>query len=423
MEAVVHVEPRDAARRSDVGPAASNVGEDHGGPPEPLGQVAGDQADDPQVPLLSEDAEQALPFELVLADQAPGLADALPLELLAPLVELVQLLRQGPPLLLVPGAQQVEGEVRLLQAAGDVEARPQVEGDRRAVHPPLGTAGGDAQLLQAGPGAALDGLETAAHEHPVLVEEGDEVGHRSQGDEVEQVVEVAPALAGLEEGLAQPLHDLEGDPHAGQALEGVAAVPAVGVDDAVRRGQLLVLPVVVDDDHVEVLVPGELEGLEGGDAVVDGHHQVGAEAEGLDHARRLEAVAVGVAVGQEGMDPGVDPLEEVEEQGRAADAVDVVVPVDDDRLVPAQGALDALGAAVQVGEQIRAVQPFRTHVEVGEAESAAGEEGVQKGAVFPLVGQAPHRVGTQVDLCDRGRRKESLVRHATGALRGGVARI
>ena len=84
------------------------------------------------------------------------------------------------------------------------------------------------------------------HEEPILAEQGHDVGHRTQADEVEETVFVS-----FRQTLApgEGSHELEGHADAGEGLEGIGALRPPGVERG-GRGQLLGRAVMVGDDDL-----------------------------------------------------------------------------------------------------------------------------------------------------------------------------
>ena len=373
-DAIVDIICRDAARRAHVDAIAQDVGEDHGGSVKRLGQIAGNESDDSKVPLLPQHTDQPFPFQHVVGDQSLCLPHALLLHLLPLAIEPVQLLGESSTLFGILRAQQGQGDVRFLQAAGNIESGAEKERQCRCVHGPPVAARHDAQFLQSRSFGALHNLQAIAHEHTILLQQGNHVGHRAEGDEIEQIIQVpAPVIAG-DQRLTETLHDLEGDANARQPLEGVAAIPAIRIDDAVCRGQILVLSMVVDDDHVDPTLARQMQSFECRNAIVDSDDEAGTKGNGFVHTRGLEAIAVDMAVRQEKMAPSPDVLQKIEHQGGAAHTVDVVIAVYDDRFVPTHGTLDALGAALQIREQFRRVQGRRQARPASGHGSATGHQ-------------------------------------------------
>ena len=139
----------------------------------------------------------------------------------------------------------------------------------------------------------------------------------------------------LDEGVGE----LEGRSRSRQQLEIRQFRIDLGVDDGQRVGQFGSRFVVVGDDDVDAHFPGPLHRVAAGDAAVHGdQHAAGAEGlQRLVQRLRREAVAVVEAVGDERIHHGSVAPEHPGQQGAGGDAVGVVVPVDEDRLVGGDG--------------------------------------------------------------------------------------
>ena len=111
--------------------------------------------------------------------------------------------------------------------------------------------------------------------------------------------------------------------------------------------------------------------------------------------RRLQAVAVPQALGDEVHDVAAEHLERAAQDDRRGDAVDVVVAVDRDPLAPREGALEPLDRAAHVGEPEGIVQVLERGVQ-----EAAGALGVAEAAQA----QQPGDTGVQAERRrERGR--------------------
>ena len=126
---------------------------------------------------------------------------------------------------------------------------------------------------------------------------------------------------------------------------------------------------VVGDDDIHAELAGPRDGLGRRDAAVDGQQQARAGRRELLDARDRDAVAVLEATGQEGLDLGAEQAEHLHRERRRADAVDVVVAVDDDAAAGGDRALDERAGLRHVPERERVVQRA---VAVQEGARAAG---------------------------------------------------
>ena len=95
--------------------------------------------------------------------------------------------------------------------------------------------------------------------------------------------------------------------------------------------------------------------------------------------RRLQAVAIGQPLRDEVHDLGAHQFQRPAQDDRRGDAVDVVVAVDRDPLVPRDGGENPIDRRPHVGEPHRIVQMLQPRVEesrseIGIAEAALTEE-------------------------------------------------
>ena len=113
---------------------------------------------------------------------------------------------------------------------------------------------------------------------------------------------------------------------------------ALGVDDGERRRQLGVRLVMVGDDQIDAELARAPRRVGAADAAVDRDDQRDAVGVQPIDRRRLQAVAVLQPLGDEVDDVGAEQFERAAQDDRRRDAVDVVVAVDGDPLLPRDGA-------------------------------------------------------------------------------------
>ncbi len=122
-------------------------------------------------------------------------------------------------------------------------------------------------------------------------------------------------------------------------------------------------------------------------AAVDGDEELGSGFDELADGVGVEAVAFVDAVGDVVIDVGSGGFEGVPEHGGAGDAVDVVVAIEGDFFVGADGVNDAIGGGVHVGEEIGGEEVFEFGVEEGGGggfrggEAAVDEDAGDEGGV------------------------------------------
>ena len=345
-----------------------------------LGEAGRHDAHDTGVPSLAghHDARggEAAPVE---GDGAAGDVEDLLLDDAAGGVLGVEHLGELPGAVRVLGDQQLQGAARVPEPPRGVDARGEAEGDVLDGGLAIRDAGHLHEGADARRGVPAEEGEAVDDGHAVLVHEGDHVGHRGHGDEGEGFGEPLPQRRRHAGPAAEPPGDgpgeLEGDPRPaepGERVGGPVGPQRAGVHDGHGgRGRAVPGEVVVRYDDVQPELPGEGDLRHGLRSVVHGAddlHPVGGEAaDGVG----VEPVPLGPAVREIG--DGVPPrgAEEGEEEGGAADAVHVVVPVDGDPLPPAEGRGDAGGPGLHPGQEVGFV-----HVGDVGAEEAAGRPGV-----------------------------------------------
>ena len=173
----------------------------------------------------------------------------------APLdVQGVELAGDAHRLVLALAQQALDATAHVGQTAGRVDSRTggeaEVGGDRApdvaSRHPEQrGHAGG----CPPGP----DPPQSLLDEDAVVAVEGNHVGHRAEGDEVQKRSEIRrfAALHTLAPPGAQRAEDIEHHADPGEALAREAVPPAVGIDDGVGRGQLRAGQVVIGDQDID----------------------------------------------------------------------------------------------------------------------------------------------------------------------------
>ena len=119
----------------------------------------------------------------------------------------------------------------------------------------------------------------------------------------------------------------------------------------------------------------QLQGLEGGDAIVDGDDQPGLALQGGSDGPRADPVSVAVPVGKHVVAFGSDRFEEIEEEGGARDAVGVVVAENEDQLLVANCPGDPFDCTGHVFQKLGGVQGLRSHREIAPLEAAALQKG------------------------------------------------
>ncbi len=211
-------------------------------------------------------------------------------------------------------------------------------------------------------GGMTDPVQAELGEDPVLSPERNHVRDGAERDQVQVLVhEIGRQGAGPV--LREPLHELQHDPDSRELLERVRAVAALRIQDRVRIGQHPERLVVVGHDHVDAVLLGELDLVRGGDAAIRGDDQ--ADPPLLCHvdAADREPVAVADPVGNEVGDLPPELHERGGQKAGRGDAVDVVVPVDQDRFPLVDRLPYPRGGAVHVPHREGVQEPIHIGLE------------------------------------------------------------
>ena len=291
LERAEHVELGDAAARA-VRDAVLDRQHDRR-PVERIHELAGHDADDAAMPSLAGDDEHRSRADIRIGlDDLPRRREDLRLFLLAPQVLPIELHRETPRLVghrLVGREQQPRGDVGRAHAPRRVDARRQQKRDVVAVDRLAGQPRDVEQRAQSDlVRAARQHVEPDLRDDPVLTHEGDDIGQRTDGGDLDEAREPALALGGA----AERLHQLQGDADAREVLVRIAAVVAFGIDDGERGRQLRVGLVMIGDDQIDAQLARAARRLGAADAAVDRddqRHPVGVQP--FD-CRRLQSVAV-----------------------------------------------------------------------------------------------------------------------------------
>ncbi len=400
VQRIADVEPRHRARRA-LEQAVAGIGEGDGRAVVTLLEARGEDANDALVPVRLEQAEaERQVFQGQVLELGQGLALHALLDLLAVLVELVQLhghvLGQG----LVFAEQAFDAQAHVVQAAGGVEARAEDEAEVGGGDARRRAAGHLQQRLEAGTGTAgADARQALVHQDAVVGIQRHHVGNAAQGHQVQQLGEVRLGHAApgepvqLAQARTQGQQHVEDHPDPGHGLAGELAARLVGVDDGVRRRQFRARQVVVGDQHLE---PGGLGGghaVDAGDAVVHGHQQLRLALQGDGDDLRGQPVAVLEAVGHQVVDVGGAEHAQAEHADTTGGgAVGVEVTDEEDALALLQGlhqqrhrGVDALHLGVGDEPRQALVQLLRAAHATGGVE--AGQQGRQVAQVGQCGGQ------------------------------------
>ncbi len=140
--------------------------------------------------------------------------------------------------------------------------------------------------------------------------------------------------------------------------------------------------VVIGDDEVDAQLACQLRFTDGGDAAVDRDDHFRPVGRELADGRRVEPVALLVAIRDVRGYDDAELTESADEDGGAGDAVDVIVPIDDDALASRE----------------RTTEPHHGAIKVAHRRAALGDPRRQK--VAHIAGGVPAR---RQDPCDERR--------------------
>ena len=123
-------------------------------------------------------------------------------ELLALAVKSIQFAGQLFGLGRVFGLQELVGALGMVHSPGSVEPWPQCVADGGGVHLPRLEASLPAECLDAWSLHVVDARQPTVYQRAVLAQEGDQVGHGPQGDQVQQILFLQSHLLRGHRGLA-----------------------------------------------------------------------------------------------------------------------------------------------------------------------------------------------------------------------------
>ena len=284
---------------------------------EQLRQPGRHDADDAHVPPPAGQQQKAVLAALRLLGKALG-QDAL---FLVPtgLIILVQRQGQAGRFFRVVLHQQLKGAVRVAHAPGGVEPRRDQIAQGGFGDGPIPRPGGCQQSGQAH--LLADKGQAPGHQRPVAAHEGHHVRHRGHGHKGEVVL--SPAIL---QGAGQE----PGHPCAAKVAHPLPKIPIGHGDQSVRLRLLRPTAVVVrhDDCHAQGTSQGRLP--QGGDAVIHSNKHVCANGRQPADSIFVETIALRMPGRDIAAHVRPQLLQTSKQNGRGADAIGVVVPVDAD---------------------------------------------------------------------------------------------
>jgi hypothetical protein len=207
---------------------------------------------------------------------------------------------------------------------------------------------------EAGTPGPLEGQEPELREDPILPQERHDVGDSSQRDErqgfQQEVPEGRRELLRPREALRQGPHELERHPDAREVLERIRAARRPGIDDRDRGRQDRSRLMMVGHHDVDAQLAGGLNLPDRRRAVVHGDDERDARGSQFPHRPGTDSVALAEPIGKAVRHGILDEAEEIVEQARRGNAIDVVVPEDRDPLLRADGTVDPLDRLLHVGK-------------------------------------------------------------------------
>src|SRR5205085_12001711 len=153
----------------------------------------------------------------------------------------------------------------------------------------------------------------------------------------------------------------------------IAGTPRV--DERVRVRELGRRVVMVRHDEIDAELARERRLFHRGYATVDADDHLRAVLRELPERRRVQAVALLVAIRDVGTDHEAKLPEGAHQDRRAGDPVDVVVPIDDDALASRERTTEPLDRAIQIEHRRTIFGRPRSEEggHLGDGEAAAGE--------------------------------------------------
>ena len=303
-----------------------------------VGQAARYDTLDALVPALAtyDDCATAI---IGLLDLCHGIARELRLNLATLTVDLLELGRQRACLDRIAGKQQVERQLGIGHASGGVQAgneRKRQAIGRNAREVGLGKCG---KRDIAGAGGHAHLLDALGDQRAVLGRERHHVGHSAQRRNLDQ----RTPIRRLAQTIAQNLHQLECHAGTGKLTRGALVLELrIGQGHALRHligGLVMVRDHQIDPQALQI---GDL--FLGGNAVIDGHDQLGAsELVNAVERRARKTVALVKAMRNKRRDIGAKRAQRLGQQTGRRNTVNVKIAKDRDVLVVANSTLDAVG--------------------------------------------------------------------------------
>ena len=215
------------------------------------------------------------------------------------------------------------------------------------------------ERLQSRPLVSGDLSQAVFHQDAILLEQGNEIGHRTEGDQIEIPPEVRYGTARLAEQHSRTHQQVEDDSRSAEAGEREAGVGDDWVEDRQGgrpHGRVLMM---VANDQLETETPrfGDLRMRRG--AAVGGDDQPSPAFAELAKRRHLEPVAVAHAVGNVQHRFAPELAQEQHELRARRDSIHVVVAVNRDPLPAPYGFENPTRRRLHVPEEHRRAETSR----------------------------------------------------------------
>ena len=318
-------------------------------------QSRSDDTDHSWMPVVVGQNDREHFVEVHRQDFFAGLLQCHAIYVLAPLIQLLQLAGNRVGLVLILCEQQLHSPNRVPEPARRIEPGRQYEPDSAGRELLSIETGGPQQRAHSDVAGVRQHLETVADEYAIFATERRDVRNRRQCDKIEHrpdEVVVGAELAGESE------RELEGDADGGEVLVRISVAGPLGIENREAIRQLTARKVVVGDDDVDSRSAEPRDGSNGASAAVTRDHDPGFRRDRRVDSGIAQVISVLDAPGNERRCLPAQLTDHPRENGRGADAVDIVVAMDEDGLLLPNRAREALDGFVHREKAERIVQPI-----------------------------------------------------------------
>ncbi len=380
-QGLMHLEIPNAAGRAL--PRVLLQRDEHRRPAVAVHDPRSDDPDDAGMPFLARqhDRPAGIAGQVAGLDHLGGLGEDLPLGRLSPSVLAFQVSGDLLCTSSVGQCEQFDGQLGMTHAPGGVEPRGEPEAHMLAVDLLVREPRRLDQRPQAHQLGVVHAQQPESGEDPILAGKRHDVGDgaesRQAGGVDKELAEVGPDPFGLRERSSNSPGEFERDAGTADIRVGVAGQDG-RMHDHVGLRQRGAGCVMIGDDQGQADLAGDLGFLYGGDAAVHGNHRVGPIPANLPQGLGVDAIPFLQAVGHVERDPAAGQGQQVPQDGRRGNSVDVVVSVDDDRpsLLDLTG--DDSGGFDGPGERLGGQQSFELGVQEGSDGLGVGHASVME---------------------------------------------